>query len=53
MICGNYIKKCMFMNPSAKRLTLVPNAIPKNILLDINQRNNDSKEIKFLRILKY
>lgn len=45
LICGDHFEKCMFMNPLAKRLTLVPNAVP--ILFDTNKRKKHRKEIKF------
>ncbi|KAL4126427.1 hypothetical protein QTP88_010649 [Uroleucon formosanum] len=40
LICGDHFEKCMFMNPLTKRLTLVPNAVPKKIPFDTNKRKN-------------
>jgi len=45
LICGDHFEKCMFMNQLAKRLTLVPNAVPKKIPFDTNKRKNRRKEI--------
>lgn len=45
LICGDHFEKHMFMNPSAKRLTLIPNAVPKKIPYDTNKKKNHRKKI--------